>query len=65
MAKPATLPIRHRQHIPGLQNSYSSFCASRFLLGMTESGFIPGGLWALSTWYTRHALLLWEPARPR
>ncbi|RDI81598.1 hypothetical protein Vi05172_g8499 [Venturia inaequalis] len=35
------------------QNSYSSFCASRFLLGMTESGFIPGGLWTLSTWYTR------------
>jgi MFS family permease len=35
------------------QNSYSSFMASRFLLGMTESGFIPGGLWTLSTWYTR------------
>jgi MFS family permease len=35
------------------QNSYSSFIASRFLLGMTESGFIPGGLWTLSTWYTR------------
>lgn len=25
----------------------------RFLLGTTESGFIPGGLWTLSTWYTR------------
>lgn len=35
------------------QNSYSSFIATRFLLGMTESGFIPGGLWTLSTWYTR------------
>ncbi|KAF3925742.1 hypothetical protein ABW20_dc0100175 [Dactylellina cionopaga] len=35
------------------QNSYSSFIASRFLLGITESGFIPGGLWTLSTWYTR------------
>ncbi|KAK5654029.1 hypothetical protein OQA88_7707 [Cercophora sp. LCS_1] len=35
------------------QNSYSSFIACRFLLGMTESGFIPGGLWTLSTWYTR------------
>jgi MFS family permease len=35
------------------QNSYGSFIASRFLLGMTESGFIPGGLWTLSTWYTR------------
>jgi MFS family permease len=35
------------------ENNYSSFIASRFLLGMTESGFIPGGLWTLSTWYTR------------
>jgi MFS family permease len=35
------------------QNSYGSFIACRFLLGMTESGFIPGGLWTLSTWYTR------------
>lgn len=35
------------------QNNYSSFIASRFLLGITESGFIPGGLWTLSTWYTR------------
>jgi predicted MFS family arabinose efflux permease len=31
------------------QNSYGSFIASRFLLGVTESGFIPGGLWTLST----------------
>lgn len=35
------------------QNSYGSFIASRLLLGITESGFIPGGLWTLSTWYTR------------
>jgi len=35
------------------QNNYGSFIASRFLLGVTESGFIPGGLWTLSTWYTR------------
>lgn len=35
------------------QSSYGSFIATRFLLGMTESGFIPGGLWTLSTWYTR------------
>ncbi|KKY18205.1 putative alternative sulfate transporter [Phaeomoniella chlamydospora] len=35
------------------QNSYGTFIATRFLLGMTESGFIPGGLWTLSTWYTR------------
>lgn len=33
------------------QNSYGSFIATRFLLGITESGFIPGGLWTLSTWY--------------
>ncbi|KAI9897947.1 hypothetical protein N3K66_006307 [Trichothecium roseum] len=35
------------------QDSYASFIATRFLLGTTESGFIPGGLWTLSTWYTR------------
>ena len=35
------------------QNGYGPFIATRFLLGMTESGFIPGGLWTLSTWYTR------------
>ncbi|CVK86186.1 hypothetical protein FPRO04_07868 [Fusarium proliferatum] len=35
------------------QNNYGSFVATRFLLGITESGFIPGGLWTLSTWYTR------------
>lgn len=35
------------------QNGYGAFIATRFLLGITESGFIPGGLWTLSTWYTR------------
>lgn len=35
------------------QKGYGVFIATRFLLGMTESGFIPGGLWTLSTWYTR------------
>ena len=35
------------------QRGYGSFIATRFLLGITESGFIPGGLWTLSTWYTR------------
>jgi MFS family permease len=35
------------------QSSYGSFIVCRFLLGITESGFIPGGLWTLSTWYTR------------
>ncbi|TQN65592.1 putative transporter [Colletotrichum shisoi] len=35
------------------QKNYASFLATRFLLGVTESGYIPGGLWTLSTWYTR------------
>ncbi|KAI9159118.1 putative Pantothenate transporter liz1 [Paramyrothecium foliicola] len=35
------------------QTNYAAFIATRFLLGITESGFIPGGLWTLSTWYTR------------
>ncbi|KAK4610618.1 hypothetical protein CLAFUW4_14018 [Fulvia fulva] len=35
------------------QTGYGSFIATRFILGITESGFIPGGLWTLSTWYTR------------
>ncbi|KAK4118084.1 MFS general substrate transporter [Parathielavia appendiculata] len=35
------------------QKGYGPFLATRFLLGITESGFIPGGLWTLSTWYTR------------
>jgi MFS family permease len=35
------------------QTNYGSFIATRLLLGITECGFIPGGLWTLSTWYTR------------
>jgi MFS family permease len=35
------------------QKGYASFIITRFLLGITESGFIPGALWTLSTWYTR------------
>jgi len=35
------------------QRGYGPFIATRFILGITESGFIPGGLWTLSTWYTR------------
>lgn len=35
------------------QHGYGAFIATRLLLGITESGFIPGGLWTLSTWYTR------------
>lgn len=37
----------------GFQKGYGPFIATRFLLGITESGFIPGGLWTLSTWYTK------------
>jgi MFS family permease len=33
------------------QTNYGSFVATRLILGITESGFIPGGLWTLSTWY--------------
>ena len=35
------------------QTNYASYLVTRFLLGVTESGYIPGGLWTLSTWYTR------------
>jgi MFS family permease len=35
------------------QKNYTGFLVTRFLLGVTESGYIPGGLWTLSTWYTR------------
>ena len=35
------------------QKGYGALLVTRFLLGITESGFIPGGLWTLSTWYTR------------
>jgi MFS family permease len=35
------------------QHNYAGFLATRFLLGVTESGYIPGGLWTLSTWYTK------------
>jgi predicted MFS family arabinose efflux permease len=34
------------------QKDYSVLLATRFQLGLTKSGFIPGGLWTLSTWYT-------------
>lgn len=35
------------------QKGYAAFIITRLALGITESGFIPGGLWTLSTWYTR------------
>lgn len=35
------------------QTNQASFLTTRFLFGITEAGFGPGGLWTLSTWYTR------------
>ncbi|KAH7098810.1 alternative sulfate transporter [Auriculariales sp. MPI-PUGE-AT-0066] len=35
------------------QHGYGSFLATRLLLGLTESGYIPGSLYAITTWYTR------------
>ncbi|KAK5653409.1 hypothetical protein OQA88_8894 [Cercophora sp. LCS_1] len=32
------------------------FLASRFVLGFCESGYIPGSIYTLSTWYTRREL---------
>jgi MFS family permease len=40
------------------QTNYDSFVATRLLLGITESGFIPGGLWTLSTWYAMRAFTM-------
>ncbi|TGO30651.1 hypothetical protein BPAE_0004g01090 [Botrytis paeoniae] len=34
----------------------SGFLATRFLLGLCESGFIPGTLWYLTKWYTKREL---------
>ncbi|KAI8315581.1 putative transporter [Colletotrichum sp. SAR11_240] len=34
------------------QHNYAGYLATRFLLGVSESGYIPGGLWTLSTcWF--------------
>jgi MFS family permease len=35
------------------QKNYAGYLVTRFLLGATESGYIPGGLWTVSTWYTK------------
>lgn len=35
------------------QTNYAGYLVTRFLLGATESGYIPGGLWTVSTWYTK------------
>ena len=34
----------------------AGFLATRFLLGLCESGFIPGTLWYLTKWYTKKEL---------
>ncbi|OWB68420.1 hypothetical protein B5S30_g3800 [[Candida] boidinii] len=33
--------------------TYSGYLASRFFMGVAEAGFIPCGLYYISTWYTR------------
>jgi len=53
MAHASVVPFGIVSTFQAWQKSYGSFIATRFLLGITESGFIPGGLWTLSTWYTR------------
>ncbi|EJD52883.1 alternative sulfate transporter [Auricularia subglabra TFB-10046 SS5] len=35
------------------QHGYGAFLATRLLLGIAESGFIPGGLYTITTWYTQ------------
>jgi len=34
------------------------YLTTRLLLGLMESGYIPGGLYVLSTWYTKKELAL-------
>jgi MFS family permease len=34
------------------------YLTTRFLLGLMESGYIPGGLYVLSMWYTKQELAL-------
>jgi MFS family permease len=34
----------------------AGFLSTRFLLGLCESGFIPGTLWYLTGWYTKQEL---------
>ena len=34
------------------------YLSTRLLLGLMESGYIPGGLHVLSTWYTKRELAL-------
>lgn len=53
------------------QTKQASYLVTRFLLGVTEAGYIPGGLWTLSTWYTKKEtakrvliFFFWQPAWP-
>lgn len=34
----------------------AGFLASRMFLGLCEAGYIPGGIYTLSTWYTKPEL---------
>ena len=53
MAVPPTLPLGLVSTFQAFQTNYTGYLVTRFLLGATESGYIPGGLWTVSTWYTR------------
>ena len=37
---------------------YKSYLVARFFMGVLESGYIPGGLYYISTWYTKSQLPL-------
>ena len=39
-------------------NNRGGYLSTRLLLGLMESGYIPGGLYVLSTWYTKRELAL-------
>ncbi len=53
MAHPPAFPLRYREHFPSLSEQLWILYCVPISPGITESGFIPGGLWTLSTWYTR------------
>ncbi|OWB55537.1 hypothetical protein B5S28_g1409 [[Candida] boidinii] len=38
-------------------SSYSGFLATRFFMGVAEAGFIPCGLYYISTWYTKKEIV--------
>ncbi|KAI0972331.1 hypothetical protein F4678DRAFT_478787 [Xylaria arbuscula] len=42
-----------RNPFQSYMTNYSGYVTTRLLLSIAESEYIPGGLWTLSTWYTR------------